>query len=63
MEKQLFLNNPVLGNYSLVQFDQWIGSYQVLPLQVRVDLEMIAMKEYFSFPKAPDLLQPHHQIV
>ena len=38
-------------------------AYQVLPLQVRVDLGTMAMKEYFAFPKAPALLEPHHQIV
>ena len=26
--------------------------YQVLPLQVRVNLGVIAIKEYFTFPKA-----------
>ena len=26
--------------------------YQVLPLQVRMDLEVIAMKVYTTFPKA-----------
>ena len=38
--------------------------YQVLPLQVRVDLETMAMKEYSStFSKVPALLEPHHQTV
>ena len=35
----------------------------MLPLQVRVDLGTMAMKEYFAFPKAPALLEPCHQIV
>ena len=39
-----------------------IWPYQVLPLQVRVDLGAMAMKGYSSFPKAPELLEPHHQI-
>ena len=29
----------------------------------RVDLGEIAMKRYSAFPKAPALLEPHHQIV
>ena len=37
--------------------------YQVLPLQARVDLGAMAMKGYSAFPKAPALLEPHHQIV
>ena len=35
----------------------------MLPLWARVDLETMAMKEYSTFPKAPALLEPHHQIV
>ena len=35
----------------------------MLPLQVRVDLEVIAMKWYFASPKSPALMEPHHQIV
>ena len=37
--------------------------YQVLPLRARVDQGVMAMKGYFTFPKAPALLEPHHQIV
>ena len=48
---------------NLVLFDPLIGPYQVLPLQVRVDQGAIAMKGYSTFPKAPALLQPHHEIV
>ena len=40
-----------------------IGPYQMLPLWARVDLGAIAMKGYFAVPKAPALLEPHHQIV
>ena len=29
----------------------------------RVDLGAMAMKGYSAFPKAPALLEPHHQIV
>ena len=35
----------------------------MLTLRAREDLEAIAMKEYSAFPKAPDLLELHHQIV
>ena len=36
---------------------------EVLPLPVRVDLKAIAMKGFSIFPKAPALLELHHQIV
>ena len=35
----------------------------MLPLHARVDLGAMAMKGYSAFPKAPALLEPHHQIV
>ena len=35
----------------------------MLPLRARVDLRAMAMKGYSAFPKAPALLEPHHQIV
>ena len=35
----------------------------MLLLQAKVDLGVVAMKGYFAFPKAPALLEPHHQIV
>ena len=35
----------------------------MLLLLVRVDLGTMAMKGYSAFPKAPALLEPHHQIV
>ena len=40
-----------------------MGPYKMLPLQVKVDLEAIAMKELSIFPKAPELLKPHYHIV
>ena len=40
-----------------------MGPYQVLPLRARVDEGAMAIKEYSAFPKAPLLLEPHHQIV
>ena len=33
------------------------------PLWVRVDLGTMAMKWCFTFPKAPALMEPNHQIV
>ena len=47
----------------LVLFNQYIGPYQVLPFQARVDLGAMAMKGYSAFPKVPASLEPHHQIV
>ena len=35
----------------------------MLPLRARVDLGAMAIKGYSTFPKAPALLEPHHQIV
>ena len=43
--------------------DRVVGPYQVLPLQARVDLGVMKIKQYSIFPKAPALLQPHHHIV
>ena len=40
-----------------------IRPFQVLPLWARLDLGVMAMKEYSAFPKAQALLEPHHQIV
>ena len=37
-------------------------TFQVLPLQVGVDLEAMAMKGYSAFPKSPEL-EPDYQIV
>ncbi len=42
----------------LVLFNPYIGPYQVLPLQARVDMEAMAIKGYYTFPKAPALLEP-----
>ena len=33
----------------------------MLLLRARVDFEVMAMKGYSAFPKAPALLEPHHQ--
>ena len=40
-----------------------MGPYQVLLLQAIVDLGAMTMKRYSAFPKAPALLETHHQIV
>ena len=53
MQKQSHLNQ-----HSLV-----LGSYQLVPLEARVDLEAMAMKGYSVFPKAQVLLEPNIQIV
>ena len=37
-----------------------IGTYQVLPLQARVDLGAMAIKGYSTFPKVSALLEPHN---
>ena len=46
-----------------VLFDPLMGSYQVLPIWFRVDLGVMDMKGYSTFPKAQALLEPHHQNV
>ena len=35
----------------------------MLPLQAKVDLGAMAVKEYSAFPKASALLEPHYQII
>ena len=35
----------------------------MLPLWARVNLGAMAMKGYTAFPKAPAILEPHHEIV
>ena len=49
--------------FGLALFDPLIGPYQVQLLQARMDLGALAIKGYSEFPKAPPLLEPHHQIV
>ena len=64
MPKQFYFKQLSLALvHSLVLFDPWIGPYLVLSLRARVNLRAMAMKEYSTFPKAPALLEPHHQIV
>ena len=38
-----------------VLFDPYIGPYQVLPLQARVDLGVMAMKGYSTFPQSSSI--------
>ena len=64
MSKQFYFKLFSLAKiHSLILFDPKIGPYQVLPLQATVDLGVMAMKEYSTFPQAPVLLEPHLQIV
>ena len=46
-----------------VLFDPQIEPYQVQPLRVRVGLGAMQIKRYSASPKAPALLEPHHQNV
>ena len=39
-----------------------MGSKQVLPLQVRVDMGLMTIKGYSTFPRSQDL-EPHHQML
>ena len=47
----------------LVLFNPYMAPNQVLPFRARMDLGAMAMKRCSVFPKAPALLEPHHQIV
>ena len=38
-----------------------MGLSKIIPLQVRVDLEIMAMKGYSTLPRSPEL-EPHHQM-
>ena len=46
----------------IVLFDPYIEPHQVLSFRVKVDLGMMAMKGYSTFPKAPGL-KSRHQII
>ena len=61
---ELFLKRGVLqtvlsntNNFSTDPFDLYTGHQQVLPLRVRVDLEV--MKEYSTLCRSPEL-ELHH---
>ena len=47
---------------SLVPFDPYIESNQVLPLRAKVDLWAMATKEYATIFKAAALQEPRHHI-
>ena len=47
----------------LVLFNPYIGPYQMLPFRARVDPGEIVLKGFSVFPKAPESLEPDHQIV
>ena len=57
-----------IPHYLFVNTVKWfqillrISNNSMLPPRVRVDLGAIAMKEYSTFPRAPALLKPQHQI-
>ena len=64
MSKQFYFKQfSLVYVHNLVLFDPLVGPYQVLPLRAGVDLGAIPMEGYSAFPKAPALLDPHHQIV
>ena len=46
-----------------ILFDLEIGPDQILPLRATVDLGVMAIKGYSTFPKALTSLEPKHQIV
>ena len=46
-------------NDQIVLFDQLVWPYQVLPLQFRVNMEVIAMKGYST----SELESPHHIVL
>ena len=48
--------------YQTILFDPLLGTSQILPLRVIVDLGALAVKGYFAFSKAPAIQKPHHQI-
>ena len=56
-------NSSISSNLVQHNYRFFFYPYQVLPLWARVDPEAMAMKGYSAFPKAPALLEPHHQIV
>ena len=46
-----------------ILFHPSIGPFQVLLHQARVNLEAMAMKVYFTFPKLLALREPHNKMV
>ena len=56
------INSFIFTQFHGFQHNKWVNSSIWLPFRVRVDLEVIAMKAYSTFPKAAGL-NSHHQIV
>ena len=50
-------------SHLFIQLNQTVLFDPGLSLRARVDLGAMAMKGYSTFPKAPALLEPNHQIV
>ena len=65
MSKQFYFKKFSLAKiHCYVLFDPYLrGPYLVLPLWDRVYLGAMAVKGYSAFPKAPALLESHHQII
>ena len=65
MSKQFYFKQFSLAyvRNSFVLFDSSIKLCQMLQFRVRVDLGVMIIKEYISFPKAAALLELHNQIV
>ena len=64
MSIQFYLKQFSLASeHSLVLFDPSIGPYQILSLRARVDLGVMVVSGYSTFPKAAAQLEPNHQIV
>ena len=56
---QVFLSN--INSFQTYQSEPKIGPLQILPFQVTMDLEVMEMKMYSTFSRAPEL-DSHHQI-
>ena len=52
---------PSILNGQTVLFDPLMGPLQVLPPRIRVDLAVMGIKRYSTFPKT-SALEPHHQM-
>ena len=52
-----------LFNCQAILFDPQIGPYQMLQPRDRVDLVVMAIQGYSTFPRAPALLEPRYQMV
>ena len=63
MNTQFEWQNQLTQTSDLFNLTHRQNPYQALPVRARLDLEAMAMKVYFAFPKAPALLEPHHQII